>query len=101
MRSLLAAGGFSEALQLLTLVENDNSLSRTARNITIDSPSEGAVDSDCPKNVSLCTNDAGVVEEVCLTLFYCLLTLASEQHPLLERASAGSHGQQRTSCRLL
>lgn len=52
VRSLLAAGGFSEALQLLTLVENDNSLSQTARNITIDSPSEGPVDPDCPKNVS-------------------------------------------------
>ncbi|XP_034233878.1 cell division cycle protein 16 homolog isoform X2 [Thrips palmi] len=51
VRSLLAAGCFSEALQLLTIVENDTSLSQTARNFTIDSPSEGPVDPDCPRNL--------------------------------------------------
>ncbi|KAJ1520995.1 hypothetical protein ONE63_004065 [Megalurothrips usitatus] len=51
VRSLLAAGGYSDALQLLTIVENDNSLSRTTRVISLDSPGDGTMDPDCPANL--------------------------------------------------
>lgn len=52
MRSLLAAGGFADALQLLTIVENDNSLSHTTHNISVDSAGDAPMDPDCPANVS-------------------------------------------------
>ncbi|KAE8749359.1 hypothetical protein FOCC_FOCC003873 [Frankliniella occidentalis] len=51
VRSLLAASCYSDALQLLTMVENDNSLSRTTRNTSIDSMGDGMMYSECPANL--------------------------------------------------